>query len=111
MLVQKGYGTYSTKVDMFALGLLLAYMLLGKDLLEGKPIHEEQLREYENVLGKPSAELDLKSVIQVGVDLTLANDQARIPATSDSSLSLLVSLLEPSPSLRVSALDLSRTLS
>jgi hypothetical protein len=65
LLVQSGYGSYSTKVDIFAAGLLFVYMLTGRDVLKARESHAEQRAEYEEVFCGAETVHDVSAVLEV----------------------------------------------
>jgi hypothetical protein len=65
LLVQNGYGSYSTKIDIFAAGLLFVYMLTGRDLLKTRESHAEQRAEYEEVFCGAETVHDVSALLEV----------------------------------------------
>jgi hypothetical protein len=65
LLIQSGYGSYSTKVDIFAAGLLFVYMLTGRDLLKARESHAEQRAEYEEVFCGAETVHDVSALLEV----------------------------------------------
>jgi hypothetical protein len=65
LLIQSGYGNYSTKVDIFAAGLLFVYMLTGRDLLKARESHAEQRAEYEEVFCGAETVHDVSALLEV----------------------------------------------
>jgi hypothetical protein len=65
LLVQSGYGSYSTKVDIFAAGLLIVYMLTGRDLLKARESHAEQRAEYEEVFRGAETVHEVSAMLEV----------------------------------------------
>jgi hypothetical protein len=65
MLRHTGMVEYTTKIDVFALGLLFGYMLSGHHLMKLRGTQQDQYMEYEEVLLRPSEKEGLRDVIKV----------------------------------------------
>lgn len=109
-----GWGNYSTAIDLWSAGCVLAELLMGRPLFPGKN-SIDQLAKIIRVLGAPTAE-EMTAMGQEPKRLGLKNpftaeerwDALRtlIPgAIPDSAVSLLASLLQYNPELRIKPAD------